>query len=516
MQSSRHKNRLGFHDPDDFRRVRDVLAAANYSEAGITEFLGCQPPSTPIAVQLPPLILQRNQGTPLETLIRLFLVGVETDVEQTRRAVQPMSLQVWVEAGMVEVHSESVVPSIKIAPYQGLLLACDIPPKSQPEDDADFVMGICGSTHSIANAAIRRPAQRTLDLGTGCGIQALLAAAHSEQVLAVDRNSRAVHFSRFNARLNGLTNIDFFAGDLFQPVEGHQFDLVVANPPLVISPQFRAHYRDSGMTLDQFCEKIVRQVPQFLREGGYCQIMCNWAHVEGQKWQDRLAHWFQGTGCDAWVMRSATRSLSDYTLHWNEGREHQPGFAQLYQEWMSYYRRQRIEAISTGLITMRRSPGRSNWFHAEDGPKMVSGPVGDDIVRGFQLFDFLQVNREDHTLLSTQLRVAPDVRLEQQYEPAAQGGWQVTKGHLCRTRGLAFSGSIDPDAAILVASCNGQQRVGDLLSGLAARRNVSMESILPAYLTVVRRLIGRGFLVPAGCDEQSAGQLENPKGVSLF
>ena len=98
-------------------------------------------------------------------------------------------------------------------------MACDLPPQSQPEDDPDFVMGICGSTLSIANATIRHAVQRTLDLGTGCGIQALLAAAHSEQVFAVDRNSRALDFARFNAKLNRLRNIDFFEGDLFQPVE---------------------------------------------------------------------------------------------------------------------------------------------------------------------------------------------------------------------------------------------------------------------------------------------------------
>ena len=128
---------------------------------------------------------------------------------------------------------------------------------------------------------------------------------------------------------------------------------------------------------------------------------------------------------------------------------------------------------------------------------------------GFQLFDFLQVNREDHRLLNTRLQVAPDIRLDQRFEPSAQG-WQVTRGQLCRTRGLAFTGNIDPDTAILVASCNGQQRLGDLLSGLAARRNVSRETILPEYLAVIRQLIGRGFLLPAGWDEQATGQLGAP------
>jgi hypothetical protein len=50
---------------------------------------------------------------------------------------------------------------------------------------------------------------------------------------------------------------------------------------------------------DQFCQKIVREVPQFPCQGGYCQILCHWAHYAGQDWQDRLVSWFEGAGCGA-------------------------------------------------------------------------------------------------------------------------------------------------------------------------------------------------------------------------
>lgn len=57
-------------------------------------------------------------------------------------------------------------------------------------------------------------------------------------------------------------------------------------------------YRDSCMEADQIYQKIVRQAPQFLNEGGYCQMLCNWAENEGQDWRERLHRWFEGTGCD--------------------------------------------------------------------------------------------------------------------------------------------------------------------------------------------------------------------------
>jgi len=495
MQSNGHHKGIGFGDPDDFRRVRDVFATANYSESGIIDFLGCEGLSTPIAVQVPPFVLQGNKGTTLETLLRLFFLGMATEVTATRRALQPMALEQWVEAGMVEVAKESVVPSIRIVPYQGLLLACDLSPRSKHTKPADIVMGMTGSTLALGRFTIRRPTQLTLDLGTGCGVQSFLAAAHSEWIVAVDRNPRACNFAAFNARLNGFTNIDFFEGDLYEPVQGQQFDLVVMNPPFVISPEFRTHYQNSGMTGDQFCQKIVRQAPEFLREGAFCQIFCHWAHVEGLKWQERLARWFEGTGCDVWVMRTETRSPTAYTYFWNQEKTSHPEFPQIYNNWMAYYKRERIERISSGLITMRRSSGRPNWFRVGDAPEKVWGPLGDDITRVFELFDFLMDTREDRTLLNERLQVSPDVRYEPQYKPSAQG-WRLRNGQLRRTQGFCYTCSVDPQTANLVLGCNGQLRVGDLLSGLAAQRKVTLESIAPTCLANIRRLIGRGFLLP--------------------
>lgn len=497
MKSNRHNKTIGFHDLNDFSRAREVFSTANYSAPGITELLGGEASSAPSAHQVPSLTDDRDARTPLETLISLFYRGAATNVAVTCRALRPMVLDTWVEAGLVEVRNRSVVPTIRIVPHQGLLLACDIPDQSQGPTHPDFVMGIGGSTVSVADATIRRPVRSTLDLGTGCGIQALLAATHSERVVAVDRNKRALDLAVFNARLNGVTNIDFFKGDLFEPVQGHQFDLIVSNPPYVISPEFRAHYRDSGMTGDQFCQKIVRQAPRYLREGGYCQISCNWAHVKGEKWRDRLARWFEGSGCDVWVLRTETRSPSEYVRFWNLEDRREARFAERYRDWMAYYRRRGIEAISTGLITMRRSSGGPNWFRAEDAPKREPGAWGNEFVRRFQSCDFLKATRDERVLLGMRLRLAPDVRFEQQYEPSARGV-RLARSRLFRTKGLCYSANVDADTAGVVLRCNGQHHVGELLSSLAARREVAPATLARPCLAVVCRLIEWGFLLPAG------------------
>ena len=77
-----------------------------------------------------------------------------------------------------------------------------------------------------------------MDLGTGNGIQALLLSDHAEQVVAVDVNDHALELARFNAILNGRDDrIEFRHGSFLEPVAGERFDLVVSNPPYVLSPE---------------------------------------------------------------------------------------------------------------------------------------------------------------------------------------------------------------------------------------------------------------------------------------
>ena len=91
-------------------------------------------------------------------------------------------------------------------------------------DAHDFVPGIQSPSVTLAKLAVRRRIRRALDLGTGCGIQALLAAKHAEHVVATDVNPRALSFAAFNARLNGVENIEFRLGNSFEPVAGERFD----------------------------------------------------------------------------------------------------------------------------------------------------------------------------------------------------------------------------------------------------------------------------------------------------
>jgi len=73
-----------------------------------------------------------------------------------------------------------------------------------------------------------------LDMGTGSGVCAVLAARHARRVVAVDVNRAAVRCARINAQLNHLEQrIEVRHGDLFAPVAGERFDLILFNPPFL-------------------------------------------------------------------------------------------------------------------------------------------------------------------------------------------------------------------------------------------------------------------------------------------
>src|SRR5438270_327403 len=84
---------------------------------------------------------------------------------------------------------------------------------------------------------VTRLLDRALDVGTGSGVQALLAARHAREVVATDVNPRALAYAELNAALNGFTNLECRAGSMFEPVAGETFDLITCNAPFVVSPE---------------------------------------------------------------------------------------------------------------------------------------------------------------------------------------------------------------------------------------------------------------------------------------
>jgi release factor glutamine methyltransferase len=125
-----------------------------------------------------------------------------------------------------------------------------------------FHPGLFLSTSLLLDAVDRselRSDSSVLDLGTGTGICAILAASKGAQVTATDISPIAVRCARVNAIINELENrVKVLEGDLFLPVKGDRFDLVIFNPPYYQGkPRDWPEYAWRGENvLDRFLEDL--------------------------------------------------------------------------------------------------------------------------------------------------------------------------------------------------------------------------------------------------------------------
>ena len=272
--------------------------------------------------------------------------------------------------------------------YVGLEIASD------PVDRAgerDFVVGFGPSPRTLARLTIRRPVRSALDLGTGPGLHALLAARHAERVVAVDISPRALAFAAHNARLNGIENVEWRLGNWLEPVADERFDLIVANPPYVISPESGLTYRDSGEPKDALVRRLLANIPRHLNDGGYAQVLCDWV-PRGGNWRAPLEEAIAGSGCDAVILMYNLGDPEEYARGWNHllaARDHRE-FERAVERWLAYYREQQIESIAFGLIVMRRRTGVRNWVRAIRVPARPTDHAGEHVERLFSGWDWVR------------------------------------------------------------------------------------------------------------------------------
>ena len=157
-------------------------------------------------------------------------------------------------------------------PYTGLsrrMWLFRLPGVYRPQGDTRLL------AETVRNAAV--PGTRVLDVGTGTGALALVAArGGARQVIAVDICGRAVFAARVNAWLRRLP-IDVVRSDLFDAVEGEEFDVIVANPPYVHAdepPRTRAARAWNGGTRGrQVLDGLCATAPALLTPGGVLYVV---------------------------------------------------------------------------------------------------------------------------------------------------------------------------------------------------------------------------------------------------
>jgi Methyltransferase small domain len=472
--------------------LRASLLAAGYTSTGVAARLGQAAVRAIARGDYRPALRATADLDPLATLIRLFLCG-QSEAESVVAAALPLTLSR--RAGLINGDAESTRAAVELEPYGDWWIISDLSTALRPGRPlpADHVLGVGGASSTLAQATIRDDVGAALDLGTGCGVQALHLSQHASTVTATDLSARALRFAATTAALSGLS-WDLRRGDLAEPVRGERFDLVVSNPPFVVGPGEATHtYRDSGRPGDRVCAELVGAAPGLLNPGGTMQFLANWAHVAGEDWEDRVAGWLSGTGLDAWVIQREVSDPVAYVNLWSaDAGADDP---QRKAVWLDWFDANKIEAVGLGLITLRANGHDDPTVRLEDLRQQIEQPFGPHVAAWFDRQDWLRAHPSPG-LLGARLRASGGLTLRQD-ATLGDGGWQVDRQRLALTTGLRWVDDIDPVTLALVGGCDGSLTLRDQVDLLAAAHDVDAQVLAEAAVPLVAHLVERGYLEPA-------------------
>lgn len=480
----------------DVARLREALATAGYTVDGVQRLLG---PAAAAALHRNETVPGRRAtagGSPLETLTRLWPLQSPVP-ESAAKAALP--IDALIAGGLLERDGDSVRAAVDVRPYADDVgdwwIVADLTPgldgRIAPVPD-DHVLGVNAASSTLAQLTVRGPARRSLDLGTGCGVQALHLARHSKNVVATDVSERAIALAGLTFSLNEL-DVDLRHGDLYEPVATERFDLIATNPPFVVSPGGHHVYRDSGLSGDELSRRVVRDGASHLADGGLLQALANWVHVRGEAWDERIAGWLAGTGCDAWVIQREVQDPAEYVELWlrDSGDVARPDYVERYDAWLRWFEENGVEGVGFGWIMLRARGVDRPDVRVEDWPHAVEQPLGPTVAAYFDRLDALRALPTDDDLLGATFRVAADVRQEQFGPPGAEDPEYIV---LRQQRGFRRAIQVGTAEAGLIGACDGSLPLGRLIGALAAVLEVDEGELPDDLLPRVREIVADGYL----------------------
>jgi methylase of polypeptide subunit release factors len=464
--------------------------------------------------------LGARDTTPLSTLATLFVLGLPVERDTAARALATVGLDAVVAAGLVRIDGERVHPAVDLRPYAFVddlgagswWIVSDLGELALGTAlGEEHVLGIGGASTTLSGLQVPLPVGRVLDLGTGCGIQAMHARRFADEVVATDISRRALDIARFNAQLNGIDGIEFRLGSLFEPVAGERFDRIVSNPPFVITPRREGvpsyEYRDGGMVGDALVETVLRGVADHLEPGGTAQLLGNWEYRWGSDGLDRVRSWLADSELDAWVVERERQDPPGYAETWIRDGGTKPGTAEfdaLVDAWLDDFASRRVTGVGFGYVVLRRGRGRgrgrsggaADLRRFERVPETLgSNPagLGATVARVLDAAAWL-AEHDDTALAAAHLRVAGDVTEERYYWPGNDDPTVMTL-----VQGSGFGRRVDADTALaaFVGACDGDLSVAAIVGALAQITGVEEAALAEDLLPRARDLVLDGLLLPA-------------------
>jgi methylase of polypeptide subunit release factors len=439
--------------------VGDTLRDVPYDEGRIEELLG----EDGVAADAKDVVVhsRRLPDDDVGNAIRLLLLA-----RPVRRAAFAAAAEL-VRLGLAVEEDGLLVPRARIVPTEGVYLAFDTFSQGE-EDPAGWVASFTPTAYWLASLTPRRRARLALDIGTGNGIHALLAASHSQRVVATDVNPRALAFTQISAALNRIENVETRLGSLFEPVAGERFDLITCNAPYVISPESRWQYRDAGFPGDDLSRTVVENAAAHLEEDGFAAVNVSWLAASPDEPDEHVRAWLAGSGCDAWILGLSGSDPLDHAAGWNDhlGSDERAYDAAI-DEWAAYFADLDAAWITEGSVVMHKRTGTRNLVRADPVDEDELEYASDQIARVFKALAALA--EEGDAVLDRRLRLVDDVRFDQELDRTGA----VTSTVLVLDEGTCTDVELDLETAEVLIALDGATTLDQAVVRVARRENLS-------------------------------------------
>ena len=379
--------------------------------------------------------------------------------------------------------------------------------------DPDHVLGIGGAGLTLAGLTPRTRVRSALDLGCGCGIQTLYLLRHAEHVVATDISERALAFTAFNAALAGVCvmgdpdagsgggggRLELLRGSLLEPVAGRRFDLIVSNPPFVLTPPA---VREAGLPLMEYRDaggpvlpELVAGLREHLEPGAAAVMLGNWEHRGADSWREAVATWIP-EGLDGWVIEREVQDPVEYATMWlRDGgltsERDAEGFDAALGAWIDDFEVRGVQGVGFGyLIVHRPLRPRDPWRLLEEVTTSGQGVLGHHVAEVLEVRERL-AGLDDDAVADLRPVLAPDVTEERHFIPGAA---EPTVILLRQGGGLGRTIRASTVVAALAGVADGELSVGQIASAVVALTGEDAIGLRAEMVEATRHLIAVGFL----------------------
>ena len=377
----------------------------------------------------------------------------------------------------------------------------------------DHVLGIGGAGLTLAGLTPRTRVRSALDLGCGCGIQTLYLLRHAEHVVATDISERALAFTAFNAALAGVCvmgdpdagsgggggRLELLRGSLLEPVAGRRFDLIVSNPPFVLTPPA---VREAGLPLMEYRDaggpvlpELVAGLREHLEPGAAAVMLGNWEHRGADSWREAVATWIP-EGLDGWVIEREVQDPVEYATMWLRDGGLTPerdaeGFDAALGAWIDDFEVRGVQGVGFGyLIVHRPLRPRDPWRLLEEVTTSGQGVLGHHVAEVLEVRERL-AGLDDDAVADLRPVLAPDVTEERHFIPGAA---EPTVILLRQGGGLGRTIRASTVVAALAGVADGELSVGQIASAVVALTGEDAIGLRAEMVEATRHLIAVGFL----------------------